>query len=99
MTFRGLGTALITPFRDDGSLDEAALERFVDWQIEQGVNFLVPCGTTGENPAMTAALGPPLVGEPGSLAMRRMAFAAGGASNKSRRDRPLALSHPDLKHR
>jgi 4-hydroxy-tetrahydrodipicolinate synthase len=51
--FTGLGTALITPFRSDGSLDEPALERFVDWQIEQGVNFLVPCGTTGENPVLT----------------------------------------------
>lgn len=53
MKFRGLGTALVTPFRDDGSLDEASLERFVDWQVEQGVNFLVPCGTTGENPALS----------------------------------------------
>ena len=53
MKFRGLGTALVTPFRDDGSLDEASLERFVDRQIEEGVNFLVPCGTTGENPALS----------------------------------------------
>jgi 4-hydroxy-tetrahydrodipicolinate synthase len=51
--FRGLGVALITPFKTDGALDEAALERFVDFQIEEGTNFLVPCGTTGENPALT----------------------------------------------
>lgn len=51
--FRGVGTALVTPFRNDGSLDDAALERFVDWQISEGVNFLVPCGTTGENPALS----------------------------------------------
>jgi 4-hydroxy-tetrahydrodipicolinate synthase len=51
--FRGLGVALVTPFKTDGSLDEAALERFVDFQIEEGTNFLVPCGTTGENPALT----------------------------------------------
>ncbi len=51
--FRGVGVALITPFKDDGSLDEATFEKFVDWQIEQGTDFLVPCGTTGENPALT----------------------------------------------
>lgn len=53
MKFRGVGTALITPFKESGAIDEAALERFVEWQISEGVNFLVPCGTTGENPALT----------------------------------------------
>ncbi len=53
MSFRGLGTALVTPFTATGALDERALERFVDFQIEGGVNFLVPCGTTGENPALS----------------------------------------------
>ncbi|HEX6161562.1 MAG TPA: dihydrodipicolinate synthase family protein, partial [Thermoanaerobaculia bacterium] len=53
MSFRGVGTALVTPFRSDGALDEAALQKFVDWQIEEGINFLVPCGTTGENPTLT----------------------------------------------
>ncbi len=51
--FRGAGVALVTPFKTDGSIDEAALERLVDFQIEEGTNFLVPCGTTGENPALT----------------------------------------------
>jgi 4-hydroxy-tetrahydrodipicolinate synthase len=49
----GLGTALLTPFRRDGGLDLPALERFVRFQIGQGVNFLVPCGTTGEAPTLT----------------------------------------------
>lgn len=53
MKFRGVGTALITPFKESGALDEAALARFVERQIGEGVNFLVPCGTTGENPALT----------------------------------------------
>jgi 4-hydroxy-tetrahydrodipicolinate synthase len=53
MTFRGVGTALVTPFTTTGALDEKALERFVDFQIDGGVNFLVPCGTTGENPSLT----------------------------------------------
>jgi 4-hydroxy-tetrahydrodipicolinate synthase len=54
MKFRGVGTALITPFKDSGALDESALARFVDWQITEGINFLVPCGTTGENPTLSA---------------------------------------------
>ena|SRR5256885_15031639 len=45
--FRGLGVALVTPFKTDGALDEAALERFIDFQIEEGTNFLVPCGKIG----------------------------------------------------
>jgi 4-hydroxy-tetrahydrodipicolinate synthase len=54
MTFKGAGTALVTPFTPDGSLDEDAFARFVDWQITEGIDFLVPCGTTGENPALSA---------------------------------------------
>ena len=55
MKFRGCGTALITPFRADGSLDEAALRRLIRWQIDSGIHFLVPCGTTGESPTLTRA--------------------------------------------
>ena len=51
--FTGTGTALVTPFRADGSLDEATLRRLVQRQIEAGINFLVPCGTTGESPTLT----------------------------------------------
>lgn len=50
----GCGTALVTPFQPDGSLDEPALRRLVQFQIEQGIDFLVPCGTTGESPVLTA---------------------------------------------
>jgi 4-hydroxy-tetrahydrodipicolinate synthase len=53
--FTGCGTALVTPFRRDLSLDEAALRKLVRRQIEAGINFLVPCGTTGENPTLTRA--------------------------------------------
>jgi 4-hydroxy-tetrahydrodipicolinate synthase len=52
-SLKGCGTALVTPFQTDGSLDEKALESLVNWQIEEGIHFLVPCGTTGENPTMT----------------------------------------------
>src|SRR5262249_9558141 len=50
----GVGTALVTPFTRSGDLDEAALRRLARRQIEAGVHFLVPCGTTGENPTLTA---------------------------------------------
>ncbi len=46
---RGCGTALVTPFKSDGSLDEKALVALVEWQIQEGIHFLVPCGTTGES--------------------------------------------------
>jgi 4-hydroxy-tetrahydrodipicolinate synthase len=53
MNLRGCGTALVTPFKQDGSLDEPALRALVKWQVESGIDFLVPCGTTGETPALT----------------------------------------------
>jgi 4-hydroxy-tetrahydrodipicolinate synthase len=49
---QGCGTALITPFRHDGSLDEASLRRLVQFQLREGIDFLVPCGTTGEAPTL-----------------------------------------------
>ena len=53
MKLRGCGTALVTPFRQDGSIDETALRQFVRWQIDSGIDFLLPCGTTGETPTLT----------------------------------------------
>jgi 4-hydroxy-tetrahydrodipicolinate synthase len=53
--FQGCGTAMVTPFRPDLSLDEEALRRLVHRQLEGGVHFLVPCGTTGENPTLSKA--------------------------------------------
>lgn len=49
---KGCGTALVTPFKEDRSIDEGALRRFVDFQIAGGIDFLVPCGTTGESPTL-----------------------------------------------
>lgn len=51
--FKGLGTALITPFEEDGRIDYASLEKLICAQLDAGVNALVICGTTGEPPAMT----------------------------------------------
>ena len=53
MQFRGCGTALVTPFRPDSSIDETALRNLVAWQVESGIDFLVPCGTTGETPTLS----------------------------------------------
>jgi 4-hydroxy-tetrahydrodipicolinate synthase len=51
--FIGCGTALVTPFQKDGSLDEATMRKLVQRQIADGISFLVPCGTTGESPTLT----------------------------------------------
>src|SRR5262249_58355298 len=51
--FTGCGTAMVTPFRRDGSLDEPTLRNLIQRQIDGGVDFLVPCGTTGESPTLT----------------------------------------------
>jgi 4-hydroxy-tetrahydrodipicolinate synthase len=53
--FTGCGTALVTPFKKDLSLDEQAMRFLVKRQIDGGINFLVPCGTTGESPTLTRA--------------------------------------------
>ncbi len=53
MQLRGCGTALVTPFRQDETVDETALRNLVNWQIESGLDFLVPCGTTGETPTLS----------------------------------------------
>src|SRR5579863_10220255 len=53
MQLRGCGTALVTPFSQDGAIDENALRNLVAWQVESGIDFLVPCGTTGETPTLS----------------------------------------------
>ena len=53
--FTGCGTALVTPFKKDQSLDESTLRKLARRQIDAGIDFLVPCGTTGESPTLTRA--------------------------------------------
>src|SRR6266550_5178857 len=53
--FTGCGTAMVTPFARDFTIDEEALRRLIRRQIEGGIDFLVPCGTTGESPTLTRA--------------------------------------------
>ena len=53
--FTGVGTALVTPFTKSGALDEAGVRKLAKRQVDAGIHFLVPCGTTGETPTLTAA--------------------------------------------
>src|ERR1700751_5355106 len=53
MQLRGCGTALVPPFHQDGAIDETALRNLVAWQLERGIDFLIPCGTTGETPTLS----------------------------------------------
>ena len=91
MNFHGLGTALVTPFRDDGALDETALAKFVDWQIGEGVNFLVPCGTTGENPALSVDEQRRVIEISVATSRGRVPVLAGAGSNSTDRAIELAI--------
>ena len=78
---KGCGTALVTPFTKDGALDEPALRKLVDWQIEQGIHFLVPCGSTGEAVTMTPAEHRRVVEIAVEQAKGRVPIVAGAGSN------------------
>lgn len=80
--FQGIYTAMITPFRD-GKLDEAAFESFVEWQINEGVHGLVPCGTTGESPTLSHEEHKRLVELAVKTAKGRVPIMAGTGSNST----------------
>lgn len=82
MMFSGSITALITPFRD-GSLDVKALEAFVDWQIKEGINGLVPVGTTGESPTLSHEEHQQVVEICVKVAAGRVPVIAGAGSNST----------------
>ena len=94
--FRGVGVALVTPFKSDLSIDEAALERLIDFQIEEGTNYLVPCGTTGENPALTPAEHRRVVEIAVRRANGRVPVLAGAGSNSTDKAIELAQIAIDL---
>jgi 4-hydroxy-tetrahydrodipicolinate synthase len=78
--FRGAITALITPFKN-GALDEAALQSLVDWQITEGIQGLVPVGTTGESPTLSHAEHERAVEVVIEAADKRVPIIAGAGSN------------------
>src|SRR5688572_15744485 len=84
MNLRGCGTALVTPFRRDGSLDERALRALVTWQVESGIGFLVPCGTTGETPTLTSDEWLRVIDITIETAAGRVPIVAGATSNSTR---------------
>jgi 4-hydroxy-tetrahydrodipicolinate synthase len=77
----GCGTALATPFTPSGAIDEPSLRRFVDWQIDEGIDFLVPCGSTGEAATMSLGEQRRVVEIVVEQARGRVAVVAGAGSN------------------
>jgi len=86
----GCGTALVTPFNADGSLDEGALRSLVDWQIDEGIHFLVPCGSTGEAATMSIDEHRRAVQIVVEQARGRVPIVAGAGSNDTQK--AIALS-------
>jgi len=91
----GCGTALVTPFSSDGSIDEAALRAFVDWQIAEGIHFLVPCGSTGEAATMTLDEHERVVRITVEQARGRVPIVAGAGSNDTKKAIELSLRMRD----
>jgi 4-hydroxy-tetrahydrodipicolinate synthase len=89
--FRGAGTALITTFNTDGTFDEGAMGQFVDWQIDEGIDFIVPCGTTGENPALSLSEQALVIEICVQRARGRVPVLAGAGSNST--DRAVELTN------
>ena len=81
--FQGTGTALITPFRADGSVDEKALRRLVDFQISEGIDMLLPCGTTGEGATLDADETDRVVEIVVDQSKKRVPVVAGAGSNST----------------
>ncbi len=81
--FRGVYTALVTPFNTDGSIDEGALRNLVDLQISAGVQGIVPMGTTGESPTVTHEENIRVVEVVADQAKGRLAIIAGTGSNST----------------
>jgi 4-hydroxy-tetrahydrodipicolinate synthase len=78
---KGCGTALVTPFNSDGSIDEKSLRSLIDWQIDEGIHFLVPCGSTGEAATMTVDEHTRVVQITVEQVKGRVPVVAGAASN------------------
>jgi 4-hydroxy-tetrahydrodipicolinate synthase len=87
----GCGTALATPFTAGGQIDERALREFVDWQIDEGIDFVVPCGSTGEAATMTLAEHRRVVEITAEQVRGRVPVVAGAGSNDTQKAIELSL--------
>lgn len=83
-TLRGCGTALVTPFTAQGTVDVEALRKLVEWQIEEGIDFLVPCGSTGEAQTLSAEERQLVVRTVVEAAHGRVPIMAGATHNDTR---------------
>lgn len=83
--FQGCGTAIVTPFTPVGEVDYAALRALVDWQIESGIDFIVPCGSTGEAQTLTDQERERVVATVVETAAGRVPIMAGATSNDTAR--------------
>jgi 4-hydroxy-tetrahydrodipicolinate synthase len=81
---RGCGTAIVTPFTDTGDVDVEALRKLVEWQIEEGIDFLVPCGSTGEAQTLSADERRLVVATVTEAARGRVPVMAGATHNDTR---------------
>lgn len=88
----GCGTALATPFSASGAIDERALRSFIDWQLDEGIDFLVPCGSTGEAATMTLAEHCRVVEITAEQVRGRVPVVAGAGSNDTQKAIALSLA-------
>ncbi|MBK8249394.1 MAG: 4-hydroxy-tetrahydrodipicolinate synthase [Gemmatimonadetes bacterium] len=92
----GCGTALVTPFSADGAVDEAALRAFVEWQVREGVHFVVPCGSTGEAATLTTAEHERVIAITVEQVAGRIPVVAGAGANDTAR--AIALTRAAQRH-
>jgi 4-hydroxy-tetrahydrodipicolinate synthase len=95
-SLRGCGTALVTPFNSDGSIDEKALRSLIDWQIDEGIHFLVPCGSTGEAATMSLDEHRRVVQITIEQVKGRVPVVAGAASNDTAKAVALSKAMKEL---
>jgi 4-hydroxy-tetrahydrodipicolinate synthase len=97
MDFRGCGTALVTPFRPDLTIDTDALAELVEWQIASGIDFLVACGTTAETPTLTDREALDVIRLVVSVANGRVPVVAGCTHNATREAIERARTAADIR--
>src|SRR3954452_21918674 len=92
----GCGTAMVTPFTSSGAVDEKALRSLIDWQIDEGIHFLVPCGSTGEAATMAVDEHCRVVEIVVEQARGRVPIVAGAGSNDTQKAIALSRAMKDM---